>query len=46
MNGFLICHVRGVDPKETEGIVQELESQRVDVHWPSRDTNQEDSKGE
>jgi nucleoside 2-deoxyribosyltransferase len=45
MKGFLICPVRGVDPKETEGHIRELESQGIDMHWPPRDTNQDDPIG-
>lgn len=45
MKGFLICPVRGVDPKETEGHIRELESQGIDMHWPPRDTNQNDDTG-
>lgn len=48
--GFLICPVRGVDPEETRGIVESLESgnfdgEEWDIHWPPRDTNQEDDTG-
>ena len=42
---FLICPVRGVDPKETQGIVADLEAQGWTVHWPPRDTNQDDDTG-
>jgi hypothetical protein len=45
MKGFLICPVRGVDPKETEGHIKELEAQGIDMYWPPRDTNQVDSTG-
>ena len=42
---FLICPVRGKDPKETQHIVEDLESQNIKVHWPPRDTNQKDDTG-
>ena len=42
---FLICPVRGVDPKETENIVKDLEDKGTKVHWPPRDTNQDDPIG-
>ncbi|MCK5610379.1 hypothetical protein KAR91_51375 [Candidatus Pacearchaeota archaeon] len=42
---FLICPVRGVDPKETESIVKDLEDNGTKVHWPPRDTNQDDPIG-
>ena len=42
---FLICPVRGHDPAETEEIVADLESRGYDVHWPPRDTNQDDPHG-
>jgi nucleoside 2-deoxyribosyltransferase len=41
---FLICPVRGHDPKELESLVGELEKEFV-VHFPPRDTNQVDSTG-
>ena len=41
---FLICPVRGHDPEETRWIVQRLELEYI-VHWPPRDTNQEDPTG-
>lgn len=41
---FLICPVRGHDPKELETLVAKLENEYV-VHFPPRDTNQEDSTG-
>lgn len=40
--GFFICPVRGHDPKETEAIVKKLEDEGWDIHWPPRDTKQED----
>jgi len=42
---FLICPVRGHDPEETRAVVKELESRDFDVHWPPRDTDQDDSIG-
>ena len=43
---FLICPVRGVDPKETEDIVKKIENNGTrKVHWPHRDTNQDDPIG-
>jgi len=44
-NAFLICPVRGHNISETEMIVQELEDKGWDVHWPHRDTNQDDESG-
>lgn len=42
---FLICPVRGVDKIESEGIVKILEKNGYEVHWPHRDTNQNDKTG-
>ena len=42
--GFLICPVRGCSPKETENIVSNLEEKGWKIHWPPRDTKQEDSE--
>lgn len=42
---FLICPVRGVDVAESEQVVHELEKQGFTVHWPHRDTNQDDNTG-
>ncbi|MEN6550171.1 MAG: hypothetical protein ABFE07_29355 [Armatimonadia bacterium] len=42
---FLICPVRGHHPAETLGIVSKLESEGWLVHWPPRDTDQEDMYG-
>ncbi len=45
---FLISPVRGVNKKITErvrGYVKKLESQGHQVHWPARDTNQNDPIG-
>ena len=48
--GFLICPVRGADVEDTRGIVESLESGKSDgikwdIHWPLRDTDQEDDTG-
>lgn len=45
MKSFLICPVRGKPPKEYEAIVETLESDGFAVHWPPRDTNQDDPTG-
>lgn len=45
MKTFLICPVRGHDPNETKEVVQLLERQGWNVHWPPRDTNQNDDTG-
>jgi nucleoside 2-deoxyribosyltransferase len=45
MKAFLICPVRGVDPADTAAIVTELECQGITVHWPPRDTDQDDAVG-
>lgn len=42
---FLICPVRGHSPEETSSLVNELEQDGWDVHWPHRDTNQDDPIG-
>ena len=42
---FLICPVRGHSPEETADIVASLEEQGYIVHWPPRDTDQEDATG-
>lgn len=42
---FLICPVRGHNPKETEDIVKRLEEKGYIVHWPPRDVNQVDETG-
>ena len=42
---FLICPVRGHDANETQGIVDGLEAQGFIVHWPPRDTDQDDETG-
>ena len=45
MKTFLICPVRGKSAEETQGIVDELEALDYDVHWPHRDTDQNDDTG-
>ena len=45
MKTYLICPVRGHEPKETEDIVKRLEEKGFEVHWPPRDVNQEDDTG-
>lgn len=45
MNAFLICPVRGVDSETTRGYVERLEAEGWSVHWPPRDTNQDDAIG-
>jgi nucleoside 2-deoxyribosyltransferase len=42
---FLICPVRGKSPEDTFDVVKQLESEGYDVHWPHRDTNQNDTTG-
>ena len=42
---FLICPVRGHDISETEAIVKDIEQSGYTVHWPPRDTNQNDDTG-
>jgi nucleoside 2-deoxyribosyltransferase len=42
---FLICPVRGVSPDMTGAAVRTLEQKGYKVHWPHRDTNQNDSTG-
>jgi hypothetical protein len=47
-NIFLICPVRNADPQVHDLIkiyVEELERRGDKVHWPARDTNQNDSTG-
>lgn len=45
MKVFLICPVRGHDMSETECRVKSLEDEGHQVHWPPRDTNQDDPVG-
>lgn len=42
---FLICPVRGHDSNDTEEYVRALEDNGYDVHWPHRDTDQNDDIG-
>lgn len=44
MKTFLICPVRGHDPKKLESLLLDLEKKYV-VHFPPRDTNQIDETG-
>lgn len=45
MRSFLICPVRGQDPEKYRVIVASLEADGWMVHWPPRDTQQEDKIG-
>ena len=48
MKVFLACPVRNVTPEQKERIdayVAELESRGIKVHYPPRDTNQDDPTG-
>ena len=45
MRTFLICPVRGHDPETYARVAADLERQGYEVHWPPRDTNQEDATG-
>lgn len=45
MNIFLICPVRGHEMQETEAIVEHYEKNGNSVHWPPRDTDQNDETG-
>ena len=45
MRAFLICPVRGHGMNETEEAVKSLESEGYQVHWPPRDTEQDDPIG-
>lgn len=42
---FLICPVRGVDPATSAATVAKLEAEGYAVHWPPRDTDQNDPTG-
>lgn len=42
---FLICPVRGADPEDTRNYVEILEVAGWQVHWPPRDTYQDDPVG-
>lgn len=45
MKTFLICPVRGYDPNEWKVYVDDLERMGFEVHWPPRDTFQNDPIG-
>ena len=45
MKAFLICPMRGYDPNEWKPFVDELEINGWQVHWPPRDTFQNDPTG-
>lgn len=42
---FLICPVRGADLDKSKQYVLDLEKAGWDVHWPPRDTDQNDDTG-
>ena len=42
---FLICPVRGHEMNETINYVEKLEADGWEVHWPPRDTDQDDPTG-
>ena len=42
---FLICPVRGWHPKAHAAVVEKLEAEGYEVHWPPRDTDQSDPIG-
>lgn len=43
--GFLICPVRGFTPAIVQRYVDDLEEDGWEIHWPYRDTEQEDASG-
>jgi nucleoside 2-deoxyribosyltransferase len=45
MKSFLICPVRGMSPDAHKTAVELLEAQGFKVHWPPRDTDQNDEVG-
>lgn len=45
MKIYLICPVEGHDMSETAPIVKQLEAKGHTVHWPPRDTPQQDCTG-
>lgn len=45
MKSFLICPVRGVKPEAQADAVRLLEESGFTVHWPPRDTDQNDEIG-
>jgi len=42
---FFICPVRGADQTETQKIIDEYEAKGWKIHFPPRDTNQNDKTG-
>lgn len=42
---FLICPVRGIDPETARAFVDQIESEGYSLHWPPRDTKQDDPIG-
>lgn len=42
---FLICPVRGVDPEDARAFVSRIENEGYCLHWPPRDTKQDDPIG-
>ena len=45
MKTFLICPVRDADQQETAKVVKRLEREGWTVHYPPRDTRQDDTTG-
>jgi nucleoside 2-deoxyribosyltransferase len=45
MKSFLICPVRGMSPDAHASTVSALEERGFAVHWPPRDTDQNDEVG-
>ena len=45
MKAFLICPVRGKDPKKYNGLIAELSRCGLQVYCPALDTNQNDPNG-
>lgn len=45
IKAFLICPVMGHDREETAELVEWLEEMGLQVHWPHRDTDQDDPVG-
>lgn len=45
MKTFLICPLRGKQPSSFENMVKRLEADGYIVHWPHRDTDQNDESG-
>lgn len=42
---FLACPVRGIDPSQSKSVALSLEAEGFSVHWPPRDTEQDDDSG-